>query len=132
MVYVILIAGIVLIICSFIRNNSIKGRAAEEDIGLESSGPVQFEGMLNENLMLKKLDSLEEKLVYMEEAFEELKDKIADSTPGIENIEIDTNNLKDTNTRILVLKDKGLNVEEIASILGLTKGEVLLRLGMKK
>lgn len=136
MVYFILVAGIVLIFLG-IRKDNGKAEATAEKAGGEAEYEVktdgQFESLLSENLLLMRLDNIDKRLSSMEDAIKMgRKDKEDNGTsmgefnPGI------FSETDDINTKIAALKSDGMSVEEIASKLNITKGEVLLRLGMRK
>lgn len=127
MVYVILAAGIILIILG-LRGDILRHEVLPE----KANDDTAFDNVLSDNLVLQKLDSIDEKLLELKSEMDAVKGAVsainmaavADDGPELEAM--------DVNQQVTVLKNKGLNIEEIAAILGVKKGEILLRLGMKK
>lgn len=127
MVFVILAAGIILIILGIMR-----GSIESNDLPEEDKDNTLFDNVLSDNLVLQRLDGIDEKLLKLEDAAAKVQDMVSAINSGIVMSSISDSDVMDVNQQINLLKSKGLNVEEIAAALGIKKGEVLLRLGMKK
>lgn len=100
------------------------------------------------NLYKEGIDELKENINYINETILALNLKIEDIESSYNNIlslldnkqkiEVNNNSQKfeekseNLNNKINELYNKGLSIEEISSTLRIGKGEVLLRLGLKK
>lgn len=146
MVYSILILGIALIIFSLIKGKK------EDESSFESflENDIQRENLESfyENEIVKSYIKLEEKVISLEEEINRLKKnfeaKDKEFNIFYENIkkDIKTYDEKENtevykeenniNSKILALYNEGKNVDEIASILKIGKGEILLRIGLQK
>lgn len=142
MVYVILALGI---ICVFFGikglNKADKTSPAAEETGKKDD----FTAYLSDSMLLKKLDSIEEKLdLLCADANTDASDigeipepdsseiSETDSHDSDDSYDSYESSKEDINEKIAAMRDKGAAVEDIASCFGMTKGEVLLRLGMKR
>ncbi|KPU44708.1 hypothetical protein OXPF_17940 [Oxobacter pfennigii] len=156
MQYIVFAVGIILIIIgvrgSQKRSEPVVEKAAEEQeipkpefvfqvLGYEE----KFKEFLEESDIMYKLDTLEDKLDLLWSEIGRLKEsrEVKEEVKAIEEtytidhkentqLKLNKDDLKDVNKQAALLKDEGLSVEEIADRLGILKGEVLLRLGMKK
>ena len=146
MVYSVLILGIALIIFSLIKGKK------EDKSSFESflENDIQRENLESfyENEIIKSYIKLEEKVISLEEEINSLKKNLEakDKEFNIfyENIKKDIKTYdekentemykeeNDINSKILALYNEGKNVDEIASILKIGKGEILLRIGLQK
>lgn len=145
MTFILIILGFVLIYLS-IRNsktpnrddsnsefsNILNDRIFNEDIDLLKS---QFNEILN------RIENLENSMVLIDSQMKNyinfpVEDKnIPDSIDDSSNISVnsfDNYMEKDLNSLIFQLSDEGKDLEDICSTLKLGKGEVLLRLGLRK
>jgi len=128
MVYILLLIGIALIVYGFL--GTLNNQEFESPKAPISS---EFDSLLTDNLILEKLNGIEGKIDGLENSIERLKYKKEESK--VENATqfyLGKEYLNDTNREVFILDREGHSVEEIASKLGITKGEILLRLGMKK
>jgi hypothetical protein len=131
MPYIIFSAGIILIIYAIIglrrEGFNLKGLGGEMEGG-------EFARVLSENLYIKRLDSIEKKLDTLL-GIESVEDKEAEGVPVEErNTQLNIRDiyLTEINREIYRMQSEGAGIEDIAARTGQTKGEILLRLGMKK
>lgn len=125
--YVIFTAGILLIIWGSRRICSKKDDREKDDAAVSEP----FEKVFSGDLILKKLNDIESRLDIIEKSVKPEGDKgeIVDNTL-YQNLK---NNVeKDINSKIAEMKENGFTVDEISEKYGITKGEVLLRAGLKK
>lgn len=132
MTYILLIAGLLLVLYG------IKGYKRHEKTGPVIEQKIQspgggFDDLLSGSIIIKRLDELENKMDKMASAIYSRNTGICDNPEGDDSMsgqgKYDTG---DINMNISMMKRDGMEIEEIAAVTGLTKGEILLRLGMKK
>lgn len=128
MVYILLLTGIVLIVYGLL--GTLNNQVFESP---KAPAFSEFDSLLTDNLILEKLNGIEEKIDELENSIERLRDKKEENkSENTTQFNLGKEYLNDTNREVFILDREGQSVEEIASKLGITKGEVLLRLGMKK
>jgi hypothetical protein len=125
MAYVLLIFGIALTIYGLI------GMKISDKPKIQSKDGTEFDQLITSRMLLEKLDAIEEKLELIagaenEENYNDMEYE-EDSTADGEILED-----MDINRQIALMNEKGMSVETIAQKMGMLKGEVLLRLGLKK
>ena len=136
MIYILLIAGIILVIYGLIglKNYDVPQKLKSNNLKTQSMS-MEFENMLSSSIILGRLDAIENKLDELgsiagraqDNNIQGVIDKYSNTQLNIKYESID-----DINKQIFKMKDYGNSVEEIADRLGIKKGEVLLRLGMRK
>jgi hypothetical protein len=148
MVYFVLIAGLILIFIALKKKP-------------ESNSQVSFKDMLNEKTEISNNEALISQIKELNERLEELESAFLLYMPEISasnnkageiniaetnqpvlaesevktaksNNKVDDNNNNNINSQIYSLYDNGKTIEEIASFLRTGKGEVSLRLGLRK
>ncbi|HBM81485.1 MAG: hypothetical protein QME45_02500 [Clostridiales bacterium] len=121
MEYILLSAGIILVVVGINGcRNSKKNRTDK------SKRDSKFQDYLSQDVIAERLDEIDEKIdtlisgiePYLEQENKEVNTKVMDND--------------DINEKITELKNNGASIEEIAEKLNITKGEVLLRLGIKR
>ncbi|TDT50591.1 hypothetical protein EDD71_1268 [Fonticella tunisiensis] len=133
MPYVILIVGLILIYISLKNNSNHQERE------------MNFHNILNKEInkdeiseLKKTISELTIRVEEIEKAILLLGDREIKDTSDVEIKE--SKNVKrsltashnDKNSQIYKLYDEGKSIEEICSILNMGKGEVLLRIGLRK
>lgn len=144
MEYILLIIGIALIIYSIV------GKLKEKD---EPNNPNRtdyyngedksFDNVLEQKIILERLDDIENKIDYIYDKYKYIENKKLEL--DIKNSDIFEDDQHEAeayaeakveediiNKIIFKLKDEGADIEDIAQKTGMLKGEVLLRLGMRK
>jgi hypothetical protein len=140
MEYIILIIGIALIVYGMVgefREKDDTAQLAQPIMTAGTSGSNKdnnedksFDSIFAQNIILDRLDDIENKIDYIYDKYKDVEntDTLLDDQQEIKKIdEEDT-----INKIIFKLKDGGADVEDIAQKTGMLKGEVLLRLGMRK
>jgi len=139
MAYILLIAGIILIIYGFTGCLRDSNTDYADTVSTEVHDKGAFDSVLQNIEVLRKLDVINEKIDTlstlvgrsMTQSIAQYED--APSKNRDMDFAGDTSAAASSlNERIISLKNQGKDIEEIASELGLMKGEVLLRLGMRK
>lgn len=126
--YILLAAGIVLIIFGSRKLSASKND--EENSTIASSEP--FEKMFSGDLILKKLDDIESRLNNIEDRIIKPVGDVREINDDIIYKDLKDNVDEDINSKISEMKENGFTVDEISEKYGITKGEVLLRAGLKK
>lgn len=128
MVYIIFAAGVILFIYGLMGMHT---KELPKDIGDNSH--KGFDSMVSDNLLIIKIGELENKLTDIENFLHRLEYNKDDAkNENITQINIKKEYLNDMNREIFILNSEGMSVEDISEKLQITKGEVLLRLGLKK
>ena len=131
MEYILLIIGIALIIYGIVGKFKKKDEPIELDNTIKDNDEGKsFDSIFAQNIILDRLDDIENKIDYIYDKYKDVEntDTLVDDQQEIKKIdEEDT-----INKIIFKLKDGGADVEDIAQKTGMLKGEVLLRLGMRK
>lgn len=146
MAYILLIAGIICIflgIKGFRTGNSEYMDSEKKNAGMgqeqkKNENTGKFSGYLENTMLLQKLNSMEEKIEWLCSMEESRQDAAAHQGGTADNYKDDMqmdlfiDDVSGINKQVLNMKNQGMTVEEIGVKLGMTKGEVLLRLGMGK
>ena len=131
MEYILLIIGIALIIYGIVGKFKKKDEPIELDNTIKDNDEDKsFDSIFAQNVILERLDDIENKIDYIYDKYKDVEntDTLVDDQQEIKKIdEEDT-----INNIIFKLKDGGADIEDIAQKTGMLKGEVLLRLGMRK
>jgi len=138
MAYLLLAIGIGLVIYALKGIDAENNPKAQDKKNMPSSQEDLFGQMLFQREVLQRLDAIEEKLIsggrgdirdgsqqfyiYNQKTLEKDGEKSNNHEPSLE----------DLNEKIRAMKNEGADIEEISEKLGIMKGEVLLRLGIKK
>lgn len=130
MAYFLFVAGVLLIILSIRISLKRPENIMHTDGTLIDDG--QFEDIFTGSVVSGRLEKMDERLSSLENIMSELRDILGSVAAGMDSVSVPDSEPGDINARVQNLKKKNLSAEEIASTLGITKGEVLLRLGMKK
>lgn len=117
---------------------------------IKKQGKTGFKSTLSKNLENNEIDNLKESIEYISARIDNIENEITlldnkivflenEDKDIYENKTIDkdeTQNtpkeMEETNLKIYKLYDSGKSIEEISSILRIGKGEVSLRLGLRK
>jgi hypothetical protein len=147
MPYFLLIVGLILIYVS------LKGRFMNKPEITTFPQSATFDNLVKEELKSKEIKKLEESLNELRFRVDNIehslfileKDKKdqeeteilnSENNMDINTVNIESNEIilgiQDVNSKIYDLFDSGTDIETICSILGLGKGEVLLRLGLRR
>lgn len=127
MEYIFLAAGIILVIVGSTRILSQKNKDCNNP--LAEAEP--FENIFSDDLILQKLNSIEDRLQIIEDRIEKPSLSIEDSSDNAVQCPEDDDG-SDINSQIAMMMGRGFTVDEISEKYGITKGEVLLRAGLKK
>ncbi|MCX7885343.1 MAG: hypothetical protein N2448_10010 [Caloramator sp.] len=134
MVYTLLIIGLIIIYIAL-----KKGVKQDSSFDLNLNNKVFLEEIKIVKNEIKELSSriedIENSIIILNEKFEDIKEKPLreeESIKKIENKSDNTEEEEDLNSIIYNLYDEGLSVDEISSKLRIGKGEVLLRIGLRK
>ena len=138
MAYLLLAIGIGLVIYALKGIDAENNPKAQDKKNMPSSQEDLFGQMLFQREVLQRLDAIEEKLIsggrgdirdgsqqfyiYNQKTLEKDGEKSNNHEPSLE----------DLNEKIRAMKNEGADIEEISEKLGIMKGEILLRLGIKK
>lgn len=118
--YVFLAAGVILIFLG----SRIMSAQKNNKVDTITQVPEPFERMLSSDLILQKLNNIEDRLGVIEDS---IGSRIEDAKEDIKN-----NADSDINSKIAHMMENGFTVDEISEKYGITKGEVLLRAGLKR
>lgn len=138
MAYVLFVVGIILIIWSIKGENKAPRTTKMES--QNTANTVTFDNILEKSDILERLATIEEKLsdvIQDDEGTHIVDEDEAEPEDTKEQVikdeaqELKEHNL-DLNKKIQLMKSQGMDIGDIADMLGTTKGEVLLRLGITK
>ncbi|MEG2337633.1 MAG: hypothetical protein RSB66_01015 [Clostridium sp.] len=160
MIYVVLIGGLLLIYFSLKRGqvqNVVETKEKNFDTLLENDADSFYEREILKSYveLEKRVEILEEKLLQYEnvsviedkeipendekyiegilEVIDNTKDTyVKEEEEKTEEVVVSSNNSSILNNEVITLYNEGKSVEDIASILNIGKGEVLLRIGLQK
>ncbi|MEG2538146.1 MAG: hypothetical protein RSA01_00975 [Clostridium sp.] len=160
MIYVVLIGGLLLIYFSLRRGqvqNVVEAKEKNFDTLLENDADSFYEREILKSYveLEKRVEILEEKLLQYEnvsviedkeipendekyiegilEVIDNTKDTyVKEEEEKTEEVVVSSNNSSILNNEVITLYNEGKSVEDIASILNIGKGEVLLRIGLQK
>lgn len=132
MIYIILIIGIILIIYGAI--GSLRDGQSRSVSDYRPAEPHSFDDLLSSRLIIQRLDGIEEKIDRLHDEYAKIRPKTIESINEVNDTQINLRKqvFDDLNRQIYIMKSEGMDIEEISNKLGILKGEVLLRLGMKK
>lgn len=131
MIYIILAAGMALAVYGVMG-------LRQKDMGyISETEPVvnrdQFREILIGSEIVHRLETIEEKIDALGSmSIHHAEDTVVYNEPVRTQFNVKPEEVNDLNRRILRMKNDGMDIEEIASSMGIMKGEVLLRLGMKR
>lgn len=132
MAYILLIAGLLLVLYGIKGYNVHEKTEAANRQGTQPSGGG-FDDLLSGSIIIKRLDELENKVDKIASAiYGQTPEAYNNPETGSDIVGQGEYDTGDINMKIYMMKNGGMNIEEIAAATGLTKGEILLRLGMKK
>lgn len=132
MEYILLVAGIVLVIYGLV---GFKKKGANINPVVDSSyRKDSFDMMVLGSDVIRRLEIIEEKIdkLKKDREYSPVEEEYMIEEPVATQFNIKPEEVNDLNHQILRMQNDGMDVEEIANSLGLMKGEVLLRLGIKK
>lgn len=142
MAYVLLIIGIILIIYALKTTSKNKEIIIEDTVNIEVRDNGLFDSVFQSSEVLRRLDSISEKIDLLSTVIDSnqnsnydlkrIEDLVHSHKTQLNITQEDMSNNNDINKKIKKLRNEGMGIEEIANEVGLMKGEVLLRLGMKK
>jgi hypothetical protein len=134
MLYILLAAGIILLIFGLTGLNGSGMLKYHDNENLKTKN-VEFENILSSSIILERLNVIENKLDLLGSSISKPRSYDIENIIekyGNTQLNINAENISDINMQIFSMKDNGMSVEKIADRLGIKKGEVLLRLGMRK
>jgi hypothetical protein len=131
MPYIIFSAGMILIIYAII---GLRREGFDDKSSKGEMGGGEFARVLSENLYIRRLDSIEKKLDALLGTEKAEEEEVMETPPEERNTQLNIRDiyLTEINREIYRMQNEGAGIEDIAARTGLTKGEILLRLGMKK
>ncbi|QCX32332.1 hypothetical protein FDN13_00715 [Caloramator sp. E03] len=130
MIYILTLSGLIIIYVAIRKRVENKENSKNEVSSFEF-----FEDMNSMKEKIKELSNrvndLENSLIILNEIIEQYVEKKDTEDEKSENNDNDIER-KDLNDIIFELYDKGMSIDEICSKLMIGKGEVLLRIGLRK